>query len=62
MPVMSGLDAARVLKRMMHWVPLIMFSEYADAFSEQEAPSAGISALELLTKPHPRGHEGHSIS
>jgi DNA-binding NarL/FixJ family response regulator len=45
MPVMNGLDAARVLKRMMPTVPLIMFSEYSNAFSEQEALSAGIWAL-----------------
>jgi DNA-binding NarL/FixJ family response regulator len=45
MPVMNGLDAARVLKHMMPSVPLIMFSEYSDAFCEQEARSAGISAL-----------------
>ena len=45
MPVMNGLDAARVLKRTMPAVPVIMFSEYSNAFSEQEARSAGISAL-----------------
>jgi DNA-binding NarL/FixJ family response regulator len=45
MPVMNALDAARVLKRMMPTVPLIMFSEYSDAFSEQEVRSAGISAV-----------------
>jgi DNA-binding NarL/FixJ family response regulator len=45
MPVMNGLDAARVLKRLMPTVPLIMFSEYSDASCEQEARSAGISAL-----------------
>jgi DNA-binding NarL/FixJ family response regulator len=45
MPVMNGLDAARVLKRRMPTVPLILFSEYEDAFSEQEARSVGISAL-----------------
>jgi DNA-binding NarL/FixJ family response regulator len=45
MPVMNGLDAARALKRLMPTVPLIMFSEYSDAFSEQEARSAGISTL-----------------
>jgi len=45
MPVMNGLDAARVLKRIMPTVPLIMFSEYSNAFSEQEARSAGISAV-----------------
>jgi DNA-binding NarL/FixJ family response regulator len=45
MPVMNGLDAARVLKHRMPAVPLVMFSEYSDAFSMQEARSIGISAL-----------------
>jgi two-component system, chemotaxis family, chemotaxis protein CheY len=45
MPVMNGLDAARVLKSIMPRVPLIRFSEYGEAFSEQEARSAGISTL-----------------
>ena len=43
MPVI--LDAARVLKRLMPAVPLIVFSEYSDVFSEKEARSAGVSAL-----------------
>jgi DNA-binding NarL/FixJ family response regulator len=45
MPVMNGLDAARVLKRLMPTVPLVMFSNYSEAFSEQDIRSAGISAL-----------------
>src|SRR5713101_8628779 len=45
MPVMNGLDAARVLKRRMPEVPLIMFSAYSDSFTQREARSAGISAL-----------------
>lgn len=45
MPVMNGMDAARVLKRLMPSVPLIIFSEYSDVFSEKDARSAGISAL-----------------
>jgi DNA-binding NarL/FixJ family response regulator len=45
MPVMNGIDAARTLKTLMPMVPLIIFSEYSDVFSEQEARSAGISAL-----------------
>jgi DNA-binding NarL/FixJ family response regulator len=45
MPVMNGLDAARVLKREMPEVPIIMFSAYGDSFSEHEARSAGVSAL-----------------
>ena len=44
MPVMNGLEAARVLKRVMPEVPVIMFSAYGDSF-EKEARSAGVSAL-----------------
>ena len=45
MPVMNGIDAASALKRLMPKVPLIIFSEYSDVFSENEARSAGVSAL-----------------
>jgi two-component system, chemotaxis family, chemotaxis protein CheY len=45
MPVMNGIDATRALKTLMPTVPVIVFSEYSDAFSEEEARSAGISAL-----------------
>jgi DNA-binding NarL/FixJ family response regulator len=45
MPVMNGLDATRVLKRVMPDVPVIMFSAYSDSSTEKEARSAGVSAL-----------------
>jgi DNA-binding NarL/FixJ family response regulator len=45
MPVMNGIEAARILKRIMPAVPLIMFSGHSDLFSRMEAQSAGISAL-----------------
>jgi CheY-like chemotaxis protein len=45
MPVMNGIDAARVLNELLPTVPLIMFSEYSEAISEKLARSAGISAL-----------------
>jgi DNA-binding NarL/FixJ family response regulator len=45
MPVMNGIEAARVLQDLMPTVPLIIFSEYSDVFSEKEARSAGVSAL-----------------
>jgi DNA-binding NarL/FixJ family response regulator len=44
MPVMNGIEAARILKGLMPTVPLIMFSEYGEAMSEKQACSAGISA------------------
>ena len=45
MPVMSGLDAARALKPLMPEVPIVMFSVYADSFTQKEARSAGVSVL-----------------
>jgi len=45
MPVMGGIDAARVLSRLMPKVPLVALSGYSDLFSEKDARSAGISAL-----------------
>ena len=45
MPVMNGLDATRVLKRVMPDVPVIMFSAYSDTSTEKEARSAGVWAL-----------------
>jgi DNA-binding NarL/FixJ family response regulator len=45
MPVMNGIEAARVLRRSMPAVPLIVFSEYCDVFSEEEAHSVGVSAM-----------------
>jgi len=45
MPVMNGLDATRLLKRVMPEVPVIMFSAYRSSSTEKEARSAGASAL-----------------
>jgi DNA-binding NarL/FixJ family response regulator len=45
MPVMNGIDAARALKAWMPMVPVIIFSDYADMFSEKEPRSAGVSVF-----------------
>lgn len=45
MPVMNGLDAARVLKRLMPTVPLIMYSAFGDKFAEHQAQLIGISEV-----------------
>ena len=50
MPMMNGIEAACELKRLMPMVPIIVFSEYSDVFSEREARSAGISALVSKTE------------
>ena len=45
MPVMNGLEAARVLKRLLPTVPIIMFSAFGDRFVEQQARLVGISEV-----------------
>ena len=45
MSVMNGLDATRELKRVMPEVPIIMYSAHSESSTEQEARSAGVSAL-----------------
>ena len=45
MPVMNGLEAARILSRMMPDVPVIMYSAYGDSSTEKAARSAGVWAL-----------------
>jgi DNA-binding NarL/FixJ family response regulator len=45
MPVMSGLDAARVLRHIMPAVPLILCSLHANDVLEKEAIAAGVNAV-----------------
>lgn len=45
MPAMNGLEAARVLRKMMPTVPLILYSATPEAVSEQAARTIGISGL-----------------
>jgi DNA-binding NarL/FixJ family response regulator len=45
MPVMNGLDAARVLQRLMPTVPLILYSEFGDKVAENQARLIGISEV-----------------
>ena len=45
MPVMNGLDAARELKGLMPFVPLILYSAFANPLLEQQARHAGVSAF-----------------
>jgi DNA-binding NarL/FixJ family response regulator len=44
MPVMNGLEAAAVLKRVMERVPVIIYSAHQGWFSKNEADSAGVWA------------------
>jgi two-component system, chemotaxis family, chemotaxis protein CheY len=45
MPVMNGLDAARVLKRVLPTVPLVMYSAFGDNLSENQTKMIGISEI-----------------
>jgi DNA-binding NarL/FixJ family response regulator len=45
MPVMNGLDAARVLRRIMPAVPLILCSLHTNDVLEKEAIAAGVNAV-----------------
>jgi len=45
MPVMNGLEAARVLRQTMPNVPLIMYSANPNEVSEHSARSIGVSGL-----------------
>jgi two-component system, chemotaxis family, chemotaxis protein CheY len=45
MPVMNGFDAARVLKRLMTTVLLIMYSSFGDKLAEHQARVIGISEV-----------------
>jgi CheY-like chemotaxis protein len=51
MPVMNGLEAARVLKLRMPEIPLLMFTNFAGPVLEKEAQSAGFSALVCKSEP-----------
>jgi two-component system, chemotaxis family, chemotaxis protein CheY len=45
MPRMDGLQAARVLRRMLPHVPIVLFTLHRDAIGETEASDAGVSAV-----------------
>jgi two-component system chemotaxis response regulator CheY len=53
MPVMNGFEAARVLKRLMPTVPLIMYSAFGDKLAEKQARLIGIS--EVVSKAEHAG-------
>ena len=51
MPVMNGLDAARVLKRLLPKVPLIMYSAFGDRYAQQLARLIGVSSVISKSEP-----------
>jgi DNA-binding NarL/FixJ family response regulator len=51
MPVMNGFDAARVLKRLMPAVPLIMYSAFGDRLVKHQAQLIGIADVVSKSEP-----------
>ena len=51
MPVMNGFEAARVLKRLMPTVPLIMYSAFGDRLAKQQAELIGIADVVSKSEP-----------
>jgi DNA-binding NarL/FixJ family response regulator len=51
MPIMSGLEEARVLKQLMPTVPVIIYTAHSDRFIEEEANAAGAYAVVSKADP-----------
>jgi len=45
MPVMNGIDASRILKRLMPAVPIVMFTTFADSHLKNAALAVGVQAV-----------------
>jgi len=51
MPVMSGIEAARILNTLVPSVPIVVFTEHDNILSEREARAAGIAAVVSKSEP-----------
>ena len=45
MPLMNGLEETRILRQLMPYVPVIIYSSHSEALVEKEALAAGASAV-----------------
>jgi CheY-like chemotaxis protein len=45
MPVMNGLEAAPLLKRILPKTPILMFTMFANEIFAEQAPAAGVTAV-----------------
>lgn len=57
MPRMNGLEAARELRAMMHDVPIILFTWYAEAVPVEDAAAAGVNVV--ISKTDPAALQNH---
>ena len=51
MPVMHGLDAARILRRVMPDLPVLLYSSFAASTLRREASAAGVQAVVGKAQP-----------
>ena len=51
MPVMNGLEAARVLRTLMPGTPILMYTAFTNANLAKEALAAGVSRVASKTSP-----------
>lgn len=51
MPVMNGLEAARVLRTVLPAVPILMYTSFATANLAEEALAAGVSRVSTKSSP-----------
>jgi CheY-like chemotaxis protein len=51
MPVMNGLQAAPVLRKLFPKTPIILFTLYADSVLKADASGAGVDLVLLKTEP-----------
>jgi DNA-binding NarL/FixJ family response regulator len=45
MPSLNGIEASRMIKRLLPSVPIVMFTTFTDSFLTKEALSAGVDAV-----------------
>jgi DNA-binding NarL/FixJ family response regulator len=51
MPVMNGLEAARILRGMMPKIPILMYTSFATSNLAEEAKAAGVSRVSTKSTP-----------
>ena len=51
MPVMNGLEAARILRVMMPETPILMYTSFATSNLTEEALAAGVSKVSIKSTP-----------
>jgi CheY-like chemotaxis protein len=51
MPIMNGLEAARILRGMMPSIPILMYTSFASSNLSEAALAAGVSRVSTKSSP-----------